>query len=228
MNSEPSSVGDLIRQAWKQGDATGWFEALYASAHRGQGRVPWAYLQPNPELIAWLHQEDFDAAGKSALVIGCGLGDDAEGLQEYGFAVTAFDISETAVRWCRERFPQSQVEYQVVDLFDPPEGWRQAFDFVLESRTIQALPYQLYIPAIAQIASFVTPGGTALVMCHGRGEGEEATGIPWSLARSELKTFEAEGLTEIAFKDYSKNGLRRFTVEYRRRKRLSTERGAVT
>ena len=48
--------------------------------------------------------------GKKALKIGCGLGDDAEYLTETGMEVTAFDISETAIRWCHERFPDSRVE----------------------------------------------------------------------------------------------------------------------
>lgn len=215
MSTQPS-VGDLIRQSWKQGDPTAWFEPLYARAHQENGRVPWAHLQPNPDMMDWLKETHFDAAGKSALVIGCGLGDDAEGLQHSGFEVTAFDVSETAIQWCQERFPESQVNYQVADLLNPPEAWQQQFDFVLENRTIQALPYQLANPAITQIASFVAPGGTALIICHGRDETEEPRGIPWPLSHGDLHHFEAAGLTEIAFKDYSKNGLRRFLVEYRR------------
>ncbi|MDZ7952448.1 hypothetical protein [Nostoc sp. DedQUE09] len=37
------------------------------------------------------------ASGQKALVIGCGLGDDAEALAHLGFEVTTFDISPTAM-----------------------------------------------------------------------------------------------------------------------------------
>ncbi|MCC5670705.1 class I SAM-dependent methyltransferase [Nostoc sp. CHAB 5784] len=43
------------------------------------------------------------ASGQKALVIGCGLGDDAEAIASLGFEVTAFDISPTAIAWCQER-----------------------------------------------------------------------------------------------------------------------------
>ena len=36
-----------------------------------------------------------------ALIIGCGLGDDAIGLENIGFTVTAFDISQHCIDWCK-------------------------------------------------------------------------------------------------------------------------------
>lgn len=38
-----------------------------------------------------------------AVVIGCGLGDDAEYLASMGYEVTAFDISPTAIAMCHTR-----------------------------------------------------------------------------------------------------------------------------
>jgi len=63
-------------------------------------------------------------------VVGCGLGDDAEALAQQGFQVTAFDISPTAIAWCEKRFPDSQVKYQVADLFALDPAWHHKFDFV--------------------------------------------------------------------------------------------------
>ena len=55
-----------------------WFEELYAQVESsGRSVVPWADLEANPNLVAWLDREQLDGAGKSALVVGCGLGDDA-------------------------------------------------------------------------------------------------------------------------------------------------------
>ena len=37
------------------------------------------------------------------------------------FEVTAFDISESSIQWCKERFPSTDVDYIVADLLNPPE-----------------------------------------------------------------------------------------------------------
>lgn len=205
-------IPDLIRKSWAEGSPTAWFEDLYRSAAKGDARVPWALMTPNPDIVEWLDKKQIDGSGKKALVIGAGLGDDAEELRRRGFAVTAFDVSETAIQWTRDRFADSPVDYVVADLLNPPEAWQGAFDFVLESRTVQSLPYQLHEQAIANIAGFVA--GTLLVLCHARNPEQPAKGIPWPLSRKELAVFEQHNLKEQTFEDYSKHGLRRFRVEY--------------
>src|ERR1017187_7080256 len=80
------------------------------------------------------------AARRGALVVGCGLGEDAEYIARLGYATTAFDIALTAIAAARSRFPGSPVEYQVADLLAPPPWWSHAFALVVESTTLQALP----------------------------------------------------------------------------------------
>src|ERR1700724_1465540 len=75
------------------------FEEIYVQAGQDFTAVPWAALAPHP-----------------ALVVGCGLGDDAEEAARRGYQVTAFDLSPTAIGHCRDRFPGSAVDYQVADL----------------------------------------------------------------------------------------------------------------
>ncbi|MET7395879.1 class I SAM-dependent methyltransferase [Dactylosporangium sp. NPDC005572] len=99
-----------------------------------------------------------------AVVVGCGLGADAEFLAGLGWTTTAFDVSPSAVRTARERFPDSPVEYVVADLFALPEGFAGGFDLVLESMTVQALPRALRERAVAAVRSLVAPGGTLLVI----------------------------------------------------------------
>jgi 2-polyprenyl-3-methyl-5-hydroxy-6-metoxy-1,4-benzoquinol methylase len=48
----------------------------------------------------------------------CGYGDDAHWLAARGCAVTAFDISPTAVAAAENRFPPSPVVCKVADLLD--------------------------------------------------------------------------------------------------------------
>lgn len=215
MSKQHNTVSDHIRAAWQRGEPAGWFEGVYANAKQGAGRVPWAHMQPNPALIEWAKHDHLDGSGKRALVVGCGLGDDAEALADMGFTVTAFDISPTAIDWCKQRFPASNVNYQVMDLFAIPGSWHGAFDFVLESRTIQALPVDLAAQTISAIAACVAPAGRVLVLCRARDENTAPHGIPWPLSRRDLAHFVANGLEEQSLEAYN-DGSPRFRAVYRR------------
>lgn len=210
---------ELAASHLKRGDALGWFEALYAQADGDDARIPWADLRPHPGLIAWLDATRADGRDRRALKIGCGLGDDAEALAARGFAVTAHDISPTAVAWCRRRFPESPVDYQVMDLFRAPEAWRGAFDFVFEANTLQVLPPELRPDAVRAIASFVAPGGTLLIIARGRDPKDDRGSMPWPLLRKEVELFAAQGLTPDGFEDFMDEEtppVRRFRAVFRR------------
>lgn len=211
------STADLIRRALAENNPTGWFDAVYAAAEEGRGTIPWAQMVPHPDLVAWLDRERVNGMGQRALVVGCGLGDDAEELARRGFAVTAFDIAPRAVAACHRRFPGSPVDYQVADLLAAPASWHGAFDLVLESHTLQSLPWDWCTPAIHAVARCVAPGGMALVLCLGRDPADDRRGIPWPLSREELAEFARAGLREESFEDLRDGvGRRRFRVVYRR------------
>lgn len=183
------------------GDPLGWFDEVYATAGEDMAAIPWADAQPNPKLLQWLDGGGEAGEGRRALVVGCGLGDDAEELSRHGFDVTAFDISPISIAWCRKRFPDSTVEYHAADLFQAPAQWANRFDFVFEAYTLQSLPGDLRPLAMGDIAQFLAPGGTVLVVARGRDPHEPDTGPPWPLTRSELATFNAHGLVELSFVD---------------------------
>ena len=136
----------LAKEYIDRGDPLGWFEALYVEGD--VSKIPWADQKVNPNFEEWLAKNGLQGQGKKALKVGCGLGDDAERLAELGFEVTAFDVSPTAIDWCQKRFPGSKVRYLVQDLFNPPQEWKRAFDFVLESYSLQVLPPDLWEGAI--------------------------------------------------------------------------------
>ncbi|MGG6268197.1 class I SAM-dependent methyltransferase [Leptolyngbya sp. AN10] len=197
----------------ENGDPLGWFEALYATANGDPNAVPWARLTPNALLLDWLDRDLI--RGKTAIVIGCGLGDDAEELAKRGLNVTGFDISESAIAWCDRRFPNSPVTYQVADLFALPEAWKGTFDFVLESYTIQAMPPELRAKAIPKIAELVASSGQLLVICRGREPEQDLTTVPFPLTKAELIGFQQAGLSEMEFEDLAEPGtVRRFRVRY--------------
>ncbi len=210
---------DIARRHLTAGDALGWFEDLYSAAKGDPTAVPWADLAPNPNLVEWLDAHALSGRGKSALKVGCGLGDDAEELARRGFETTAFDISGTAIAWCRKRFPNSSVNYQVTELFTFPHEWEERFDFVLESYTLQVLPPDMRKQAIRAISRLVRTGGRLLVIARGRDPGEEEGMMPWPLTRTEFLEFQAQGLREFSFEDFVDREdppVRRFRAAYDR------------
>lgn len=223
MTPDRATARALAREYIAHRDPVGWFEALYARAD-GDGGVdviPWADLTPNPHMVAWLDAQRGAPAGRRALKVGCGLGDDAEELARRGYAVTAFDVSPTAIAWCRRRFPHSAVTYLCRDLLDPPADWVGAFDLVVEAYTLQVLPPEVRPAAMAQITRCVAQGGTLLAICRGR-EPQDPEGLmPWPLVRSELDAFLSLGLELLAFDDYVDHKdppVRRFRAVYRRQR----------
>ncbi|HET6530995.1 MAG TPA: methyltransferase domain-containing protein [Actinoplanes sp.] len=175
-------------------DPTGWFEKLYAAAEDGAAQVPWDRGEPTAPLVDWAGRTGLAGAGRRALVVGCGLGRDAEFVARLGFATTAFDISDTAVRMARERHPGSPVDYRVADLLHPPAEWHRAFDLVVESNNVQALPRGLRARAVAGVGSLVAAAGTLLVLAAAATAGDDDEGPPWPLTRDEIEAFATGGL----------------------------------
>lgn len=209
----------LAAESLARGDALGWFEELYRSANGDPSVISWADLVPNPSLTEWLDRWYADGDGKKALVVGCGLGDDAEDLAKRGFRVTAFDISPTAVEWCRKRFPFSAVNYVVEDLLEPPASWFSKFDLVHEAYTLQVLPEELRFPAMARMAESLSHHGELVFVCRGRTGSDDPGRMPWPLLRPEVDRFIDLGLEELAFEDFIDDELppaRRFRARYRR------------
>lgn len=209
---------ELAAEFHGRGDPTGWFEALYREAEEGKSAVPWVDYRPTPPLVGFWIQHPQQTAGKSALVVGSGFGDDAEQLAAWGYRTTAFDVSETAIRNTRKRFPNSKVEYHAANLLNPPAHWRGQFDFVLESHTLQVLPSSLRRQATKNIAAFLHPGGHLLVIARHREPSEPEGQMPWPLTRAEISAFTAHGLEEVLFDilpDVSEPDVRRFRVLFR-------------
>ena len=155
---------ELAGPAIENGEATAWFDRLYAAGAAGEVSMPWDRDDPQPLLRDWTRRERIKGAGKSAVVVGCGLGADAEYIASLGFDTVGFDISPTAVRLARERHPDSPVDYRVADLLDLPEEWHHAFDLVVEVFTLQALPDPPRGDAARAVAGLVAPGGRLLAV----------------------------------------------------------------
>ncbi|MEH2410337.1 class I SAM-dependent methyltransferase [Nostoc sp.] len=217
-------VNQLATEALQKSQPSAWFDILYADAKGDAAQIPWAKLVPHPYLQDWLTNREAFTSQQKALVIGCGLGDDAEALANLGFEVTAFDISPTAISWCQQRFPDSTVNYVVADLLAIPSQWHQAFDFVFECRNIQALPLNVRSSVISSVAHVVAPNGTLLLITRVRDTEVEPNGPPWALSSSELKQFETLGLYQVeqlVFSDSEQFEVKQMRIEYQRHNPIS-------
>jgi SAM-dependent methyltransferase len=219
MNGDPqrATARELAASHLQRGDPLGWFESLYRRAAGHAAVIPWADLRPNPHLVEWLSSAAL--APRRALVIGCGLGDDAELLASRGWSVVAFDISAEAIRWARERFGQSNVDYCTVDLFDAPGQWRRQFDLVVEVYTLQVLPPGLRAQAVQVAGGWVSVGGLLCLIARGREESDPPGQMPWPLTEREVRAFQKAGLHCEVFDDFmdrEEPAVRRFRAVFRR------------
>jgi len=192
---------ELAAESLAADDPTGWFERLYTAAAEGRAEVPWDRGTPHRLLVEWADRHRVEGRGRRALVVGCGLGEDAEFLAARGFDAVGFDVSATAIQTARARHPGSHVDYRTADLLAPPTEWDQAYDLVLESLTVQSLPPDTRPTTIANVRRFVRFGGTLLVVAFADVGGEEDDGPPWPLDRSAIESFGADGLTAVRIED---------------------------
>jgi SAM-dependent methyltransferase len=220
MTKSRTRLYELSAAAYANGDYTGWFETLYAEAQGNSDAIPWADRGVNPWLVEWIDKSHLNCQDLQVLVVGCGLGDDAEYLAGLGAKVTAFDLSQTAIDWCVQRFPNSLVNYQAVDLFTAPVEWKFGFDLVIEIYTIQALPANIRPNAIESISDFVAPNGKLLVVCRGRDREDACDSLPFPLTQDELNRFTHTGLTQVSFEDFidtlETSPARRFRIVHER------------
>jgi SAM-dependent methyltransferase len=188
----------LASRSFAEGDPTGWFDRLYAAGASGRVSMPWSRAEPHPLLVEWAQARGLTGAGRKAVVVGCGLGADAEYLARLRFDTVGFDISETAIAIARQRSPGSGVDYVTADLLDPPDQWLRAFDLVVEVITVQALPDPPRGQAIRNVGRLVGAGGTLLVIAAMHDDdAPDDPNPPWPLRRDEVEAFGADWLRPV-------------------------------
>jgi SAM-dependent methyltransferase len=195
-------VPALVEHHLEAGEPSGWFEPLYAAASPDATAVPWAALAPHPYVVDWLDAPVVAPPGRRALVVGCGLGDDAAVLARRGFEVTAIDVAPTAVRWARRRFRRDPITWLALDLLDPAarrplEG---GFDLVVEVHTVPYLPGVVRDAAMHAIGGLVAPRGVLVAVTFVATDAATTTTAepPWPQAPSEFAAYRAAGLVRLA------------------------------
>jgi SAM-dependent methyltransferase len=169
----------------------------------------------------WLDTPVADPPGRRAVVVGCGLGDDAAELARRGFEVTAFDVAETAIAWAARRFDGVDVDWQVLDLLSLPDALLGTADLVVDVRTVISLPGVVRDAAMHAIGSLARPGGvvvTVTLMAVDAEVARDAVGPPWPQAPSELAAYRAAGLERLALEhpDPGEDGTMEVRLTWRR------------
>ena len=216
---DPIVYKNMVRDFQERDDPLGWFESIYSDAEGDHNAVFWADLEANPYLTEWLKGHHLNGQMKKAIAIGCGVGDDAEEMANYGYEVTAFDIAPTAIELCKKRYKNTNVKYIVEDLFDYPEEWRGSFDLVYECNTIQVLPGKYRKQAMEAMVSLLAKEGDLLVSCRSRNSGKQEEDIPLPLDRVEINTFKSLELSEesfLAYEDEQEPPVPHFFATYRK------------
>ncbi len=168
----------LFNRSMESNQPLSWFEELYQESDRDRRLIPWDWKEPHPFLVEWI--DNFEVHG-TALVVGCGLGEDAAFLSSKGWQVTAFDISESAVDWARKLHHQFPVEWVVADLLDMPDSWHGKFDLVLEVHILQAIPREISKLASKMLSPLVATDGHLVSIGRIDESEEQQTGPPWPL-----------------------------------------------
>jgi SAM-dependent methyltransferase len=190
--------GRLAARSLAEGDPTRWFDEMYAAGASGRVSMPWNRTEAHPLLSEWAEAHGLTGKRRRAVVVGCGLGADAEYIAGLGFDTVGFDISETAIEIARERTPGSEVDYVTADLLEPPDQWIRAFDLVVEIIAVQALPDPQRRQAIFNVGRMVAPRGTLLAIAAVRDDDAPADpSPPWPLGRDEVEAFADDGLRPI-------------------------------
>ena len=168
--------------AENDGEPLRWFEDLYASAQGDSALIPWARMGVNPILKDELERDPL--VPRRALMVGCGLGDDAVYLEQMGWEVVAFDLSASCVAWCKERFSSSSVHWEVGDVTKPPQRWIENFDLVVEIHILQAIPIEIREEAAKVLPTLLKPKGRLIsVGREATNRTKEEMSLPWPLSR---------------------------------------------
>ena len=104
------------------------YEERYKTAH-AQG-VSWASSVSTPIVMEVIGKYGISHSQR-LLEIGCGEGRDSRTVLEHGFQLTATDISSEAIAYCKEKMPEYENQFSVLDCLS--DELDEKFDFLFAS-----------------------------------------------------------------------------------------------
>lgn len=149
------------------------YEERYKTAH-AQG-VSWASSVSTPIVMEVIDKYGISHSQR-LLEIGCSEGRDSRTVLEHGFQLTATDISSEAIAYCKEKMPEYENQFSVLDCLS--DELDEKFDFLFAIAVVHMLvPDEDRDDFYGFLRSHLTAGGIALICTMGDGEVERQSDI---------------------------------------------------
>lgn len=149
------------------------YEERYKTAH-AQG-VSWASSVSTPIVMEVIGKYGISHSQR-LLEIGCGEGRDSRTVLEHGFQLTATDISSEAIAYCKEKMPEYENQFSVLDCLS--DELDEKFDFLFAIAVVHMLvPDEDRDGFYGFLRRHLTAGGIALICTMGDGEVERQSDI---------------------------------------------------
>ena len=149
------------------------YDERYKTAH-AQG-VSWSSNISTPIVMEVIEKYNINHSQR-LLEIGCGEGRDSRTVLEHGFQLTATDISSEAIAYCKEKMPEYENQFSVLDCLS--DELDEKFDFLFAIAVVHMLvPDEDRDGFYGFIRSHLTAGGIALICTMGDGEVERQSDI---------------------------------------------------
>lgn len=149
------------------------YDERYKTAH-AQG-VSWSSNVSTPIVMEVIEKYNINHSQR-LLEIGCGEGRDSRTVLEHGFQLTATDISSEAIAYCKEKMPEYENQFSVLDCLS--DELDEKFDFLFAIAVVHMLvPDEDRDGFYGFIRSHLTAGGIALICTMGDGEVERQNDI---------------------------------------------------
>ena len=149
------------------------YEERYKTAH--EKGVSWAQMKNTPIVMDIIKRYNFHT-DRSLLEIGCGEGRDAEIVLENGFHLLATDISPEAIKYCKEKMPDFESNFMVLDCLS--RDLDKKFDFIYSVAVVHMLVLDEDRNGFYQfIRRHLNSDGIALICSMGDGKYEMQSDI---------------------------------------------------
>ncbi|MCB9834000.1 MAG: methyltransferase domain-containing protein [Planctomycetes bacterium] len=142
---------------------------------------PWDLGRAHPEIAA---RRARLGSGGRAYVPGCGLGHDALGLAEAGYAVTAVDFCPELEPLVRPRLEARAIRFELRDALALTEG--EHYDLWWDHTFLCALPRELRPDWARALGRALARGGLLAALVFPSGKPVEAGGPPFGLETADL------------------------------------------
>lgn len=117
-----------------------------------------------PSPLAELAEPKFPRNSK-ILELGCGVGRDAVFFEQKGHRVLATDVSDVVIEQNKEKFPDSKVEFEVLDIQEPLPYSPASFDVVYSNLALHYYSDKKTKEIIREISKVLRFGGVFAFAC---------------------------------------------------------------